>query len=119
EPPTRVLIAARLERMDETPISERVVYLAPLDQLELRPVTINPLIFERDGEPWIRLEADYLAKDLYLDFPGVAGRFSDNYFDLVPGIEKWVRFLPAEGAAMPPIEQLQIRTLGDVMPPAN
>jgi hypothetical protein len=36
------------------------------------------------------LRSDVLVKDLYLDTEDGRYTFSDNYFDLLPGEEKWV-----------------------------
>jgi hypothetical protein len=46
-----------------------------------------------------------LAKGVFLSYAGHASRFSDNYFDLLPGIEKKVVF-SSEATG----ELLQIRT---------
>jgi beta-mannosidase len=41
----------------------------------------------------VRLTARRFAKDVYLEASGLEGRFEDNFFDLLPGQAKLVRFL--------------------------
>ncbi|MBK7476670.1 MAG: hypothetical protein IPI11_11890 [Haliscomenobacter sp.] len=48
----------------------------------------------------IRLKADRLAKNVYLDFPEAEGFFSDNYFDLLPGETVEVGFTPKQPATL-------------------
>ncbi len=45
------------------------------------------------GKTIVRLTATRLAKDVYLSAPGLKGRFSDNFFDLLPGQSQDVAFL--------------------------
>ena len=42
----------------------------------------------------MELSTDKLAKNIFLEIPGVEGRFSDNYFDLMPGVKKSLEFYP-------------------------
>lgn len=62
----------------------------------------------------ILLTAKSFAKYVFLDIPGYTGKFSDNYFDLEPGVEKKVSFdpkrLPASGGKL----NLKIKSLYDV-----
>lgn len=49
----------------------------------------------------IRLEAPSLVKNLFIDLP-VPGRFTENYFDLLPGEKQEIRFTPYNGEAVSP-----------------
>ncbi|WEK38282.1 MAG: glycoside hydrolase family 2 TIM barrel-domain containing protein [Candidatus Pseudobacter hemicellulosilyticus] len=42
------------------------------------------------------LKASSFAKYVYVELPGYSGHFSDNYFDLQPGVEKQISFDPAK-----------------------
>jgi beta-mannosidase len=44
----------------------------------------------------ITLESTKFAKDVYLSVPGFKGRFSDNFFDMIPGKVYEVEFLADE-----------------------
>jgi beta-mannosidase len=57
---------------------------------------------EENGSYWvITLKSDVLAKNLYLNFTGTEGLFSDNYFDLLPGIERKITFTPNDKLVSP------------------
>jgi len=57
---------------------------------------------EKKNSLWVvSLKTDYLAKDLYLNFPGIEGFFSDNYFDLIPGKERIITFIPKDKKLSP------------------
>jgi beta-mannosidase len=60
----------------------------------------------------ILLSTDRLAKHVYLSLEDGDAFFSDNFFDLLPGHDKWVR---VESAVDPAdlSERLRIRTLTD------
>jgi beta-mannosidase len=49
-----------------------------------------------DGLCTIALKSNVLVKDLYLNFEGVEGFFSDNYFDLLPGTTQQITFKTKE-----------------------
>ncbi|MBL0340174.1 MAG: hypothetical protein IPP71_04175 [Bacteroidetes bacterium] len=42
----------------------------------------------------IKIASNTLVKNLFLEFENIDGTFSDNYFDLLPGVEKIVLFTP-------------------------
>ena len=57
---------------------------------------------EKKGEDWvITIKSDVLAKNIYLNFPGIEGFFSDNYFDVLPGKEYKVIFSPKDKSQVP------------------
>jgi len=48
-----------------------------------------------DNEQWeIMLSSDVFIKDVYLISDNVEGQFSDNYFNLLPGEKKIIKFYP-------------------------
>jgi len=44
----------------------------------------------------IHLESLNFAKDVYLALPGYKGRFSDDFFDMMPGKKYMLEFLTTE-----------------------
>ncbi|MGM0377799.1 MAG: glycoside hydrolase family 2 protein, partial [Bacteroidota bacterium] len=42
------------------------------------------------------LTTDHMAKGVFISAPGMDGNYSDNYFDLLPGESKTVRFSPSD-----------------------
>ena len=75
-------------------ISQKNYYFTEPKNLILpRPKIVSK--FDRIGKSWkITLKTDVLAKDVYLNFDGIEGFFSDNYFDLLPGKTKQLTFTP-------------------------
>jgi beta-mannosidase len=63
----------------------------------------------------INLKSDVLVKDLYLDFTGFEGRFSDNFFDLLPGEARLITFYPAERDKFPDQVDLKLFSLNDLL----
>ncbi len=73
-------------------IAQRIYFLEQPKNLELAKPNISFKISEGKSSRTIRLKTDVLAKDVYLNFKDTEGFFSDNYFDLVPGVEKIITF---------------------------
>jgi len=62
----------------------------------------------------LEISSDRFAKDVYLAFPGIPGHFSDNFFDLVPGLTHRLEFVPEGPVTEVDLEHaLQIRSLRD------
>jgi len=80
----RALLLARLSDGAKA-ISENLLYFHPVKELHLPSGA--PLVSTRKTDDGIRLRlhADRLIKNLYLQAEGVPGAFSDNFFDLLPG----------------------------------
>jgi len=80
----RALLSARLSDGAKA-IAENLLYFRPVKELHLPSGA--PLVSTRKTDDGIRLRlhADRLIKNLYLQAEGVPGAFSDNFFDLLPG----------------------------------
>ncbi len=70
-------------------IDEGQKYFVNPKELTLNKVTISTSV--NDNE--IILKSDQLALGVYLSAANIEGRFSDNYFDLIPGTNKIVTFI--------------------------
>ena len=95
-------------------LHEKVVFPVEAKDQPLQGPAITTSIKEVNGELEIELSTDKLARYLKLYFEGEPGHFSDNYFDLVPGITKTVRYtgpIPEN-----PAENLLIKNLFDTDP---
>ncbi|MEJ2187034.1 MAG: hypothetical protein P8Z36_14045, partial [Gemmatimonadota bacterium] len=69
----------------------------------------------RDGDDLvITVAARALARDIHLWFDGVDGHMSDDFFDLLPGESRGVRFTPA--ASLEVIPHLGVETLRERRP---
>lgn len=74
-------------------LSSNIFHFTPLKRVDLPEPEIRFEVFERAGRVVVRLGAVRLAKMVYLSAPGMEGRFSDNFFDMVPGRQYEVSFL--------------------------
>lgn len=63
--------------------------------LLLEPKIITEVIEITDGYE-ISLKTNNLAKNIFLNFEGIAGHFTENYFDLLPNKPKKIKFLTTE-----------------------
>ncbi|MCB0599453.1 MAG: hypothetical protein KDD28_35620, partial [Phaeodactylibacter sp.] len=62
----------------------------------------------------LRLKAEKLAKNVFLQFEESEGFFSDNYFDLQPGEEKTLTFQEDKTGELPlTVEALRMISLVD------
>jgi len=76
-------------------LAEDLLYFRPVKDLILPRAEVSVNVKDLGGEFAIGLSSTTLAKNLYLSLDDVDGVFSDNYFDLLPGATKVVRFKPA------------------------
>lgn len=111
--PEEVYLLCELRRGGEI-LSSNIYHFSALKRVDLPQPEIKVEVFEREGKPGVRLESSRLAKDVYLEAAGFKGRFSDNFFDLVPGRVQEVIFIsdkPVETGAFR--EALKIISLRD------
>jgi len=98
--PGEELIAARLLERGH-PIAQETLLFAEPKHLDLPPAQISwRLVEDTEGPPTLTLSASRFAKAVRLDIHGLDARFSDNYFDLVPGWEKSVQLHLPPGTAL-------------------
>ena len=69
--------------------------------LNLTKPVITSTVDKQDKNWLITLKTDVLAKNVYLNFDGIEGFFTDNYFDLVPGMEHKIVFTPKDNSMKP------------------
>ena len=88
-----VVLVVTLES-NKNQLSENLFYFVPEKMLKLKNPTISTTVVpEKDG-CILTLKTDVLAKNIYLNYKGIEGNYSDNYFDLLPGETKKVYFKP-------------------------
>ncbi|HJM46375.1 MAG TPA: glycoside hydrolase family 2 protein [Candidatus Marinimicrobia bacterium] len=88
-----VYLSTYLETGDST-LTENIFYFSDPKYLRLKPPKFSTSIKQNQNNWIVSLTASALAKDVYLSFDTVMGKWSDNYFDLQPGAEKTVIFTP-------------------------
>ena len=113
--PHRVFLHSRLTAAGAV-LSSDVHLFAPFKDLALPDPEIEIEWTPSEGGARIAVSSSSFAKDVSLSIPGVDGRFSDNYFDLLPGEAKTVDFRPARAEDIGLIDgRLQARSLVDVL----
>jgi beta-mannosidase len=110
--PNRVVFAARLGGSPGSePVEPSLLFFQPPRELELIVPAISLDYAAHDEGASLTLEADVLAKDVYLRLAGA--KFSDNFFDLLPGQPKKV-VLRTDKALDQIRSGLKVRTLAEV-----
>lgn len=103
-----VFLAAKLAAKDHT-LAENVLYFDRIKNVNLPLVKVKHSLKQLKNGVELSLSANALAKNVYLNFEGTEGHFSDNYFDLLPGETKKVSFITEEKA----IGKLSVLTVRD------
>ncbi len=107
-----------LKTADGALVSRNAIYFAAAKDESLpRPVIEGDI--KADGRDFVvSLRSSALARDVYISFGDIEAKYSDNYFDLLPGEEKQVRVSSAGG-----LEALRgkmtVVSLVDAYGPAN
>ncbi len=83
-PAEEIYLYCELQRGGET-LSSNIFHFSELKRVNLPEPAIKSEVGEKDGKIIVRLECARLAKDVYLSAAGFNGRFSDNFFDMIPG----------------------------------
>lgn len=108
--PRSTLLFIRLE--GET--AENVLYFVKPKNLDL-PVA-KPRVMVKAGKTGftVTLSSDVLLRHVYLNVPDTTGAFSNNFFDLYPGVARHVEFCPQAGLTVAEFQQkLSIQSLAD------
>ncbi|EJY56040.1 glycoside hydrolase family 2 TIM barrel [Alicyclobacillus hesperidum URH17-3-68] len=89
-----IVLVATLENQGHT-LDQKCHYFTPVKELRLDKATITVRPVNPDNGMTFLVETNVFAKSVMLT-TSVEGVFSDNYFDLVPGLTKTVTFLRRE-----------------------
>lgn len=66
-------------------LSENILHLLEPKDVNFPEAIIEPVLSQEGKSIKISLKTNNFAKNVFLSFEGDHGRFSDNYFDMVPG----------------------------------
>lgn len=76
-------------------VSDNITYFAEPKDIELfQPEIVKSFKISEDGKTQLTLSSKTLVKDVFITLDGASYKLSDNYFDLLPNIEKTVTFGP-------------------------
>ncbi len=88
--PEKTFLLMTLKAKDGKTLSEEIFYFNyPKDQ-KLPETEIRYTVKQTDGQCEVTLRAKQLARDVFIEIPYQGARFSDNFFDLLPGQTKKV-----------------------------
>lgn len=79
-----------LKDKSEKIINKDQYYFNYPKDLDLPKAKIETKLKKADGEYMLTVKSKELAKDLFIEVPVQGARFSDNFFDLLPGETKVV-----------------------------
>lgn len=94
-------------------LSDEIYYFAhPKDQL-LPKTPLHWQVKQKKGYCEVTVKADKLARDIFIEVPVQGVRFSDNFFDLLPGQKKKVIITSPDGKSLDHL-QVTVHQLSDV-----
>ena len=94
-------------------LSDEIYYFAhPKDQL-LPKAPLQWQVKQKKGYCEVTVKADKLARDIFIEVPVQGVRFSDNFFDLLPGQKKKVIITSPDGKSLDHL-QVTVHQLSDV-----
>ncbi len=88
--PRKSLLVMTLKDKNGNVINKDQYYFNYPKDLDLPKAKITTSLKKKDGEWVMTLKSNSLAKDLFIEIPIQGARFSDNFFDLLPGETKVV-----------------------------
>ncbi len=111
--PEEAYLSIELKKANET-LARNIYHFSELKRVDLPEPEIRAEVLNEGGQMVVRLTAARLAKDVYLSASGLKGRFSDNFFDLLPGRIQDVTFLPEAAVGADALRQaLKVMSLKD------
>ena len=94
-------------------LSDEIYYFAhPKDQL-LPKTPLQWQVKQKKGYCEVTVKADKLVRDIFIEVPVQGVRFSDNFFDLLPGQKKKVIITSPDGKSLDHL-QVTVHQLSDV-----
>ena len=99
---------------DDTLIAEQIVYFEEVKKLKLpKEFDLEQRVEKQRDHYLIHLNSDHLLKNVYLQFEGIEGFFSDNYFDVLPNKSYVIQFMPTQPDLALSIKDMSITTVVD------
>jgi len=95
-------------------LSSNIYHFSKIKRVSLPYPEIRKKVTIRGEKFIINLKTTKFAKDVYLSVPGFKGKFSDNFFDMIPGKKYEIYFLPDDPVDIALFEDaLKIKSLRD------
>lgn len=94
-------------------LSDEIYYFAHPKDLLLPKTPLQWQVKQKKGYCEVTVKADKLARDIFIEVPVQGVRFSDNFFDLLPGQKKKVIITSPDGKSLDHL-QVTVHQLSDV-----
>ncbi|MHB1869314.1 MAG: glycoside hydrolase family 2 protein [Steroidobacteraceae bacterium] len=76
-------------------LAEQTLYFRAVKDLALPPAAVDVRVVAEEASLAVTVSCPTLVKTLCLETDPAGGHISDNYFDLLPGVPRTVRFTPS------------------------
>ena len=89
-------LLVRLSNKQGKLITQEIHYFDAPKNLNLPETTIQKTFKKEEGKLTITFKSKMLAKDVFVEIPVQGAKFSDNFFDLLPGEKKVITITSPE-----------------------
>ena len=83
--------------IDHKKVEERTLFLSRAIDLELPKPKFGHHITRKGNDLEVAITSETLIKNLFIEFKGSQGNFSDNFFDMLPGMNTTIHYRLSEG----------------------
>ena len=90
------VVYVELKDVNNKLIAESKYYFNWPNKLNLPKTNIEQTITYKDGEYTVTLLSEHLAKNVFIEVPIQGAKFSDNFFDILPGEKKVITISSSE-----------------------
>lgn len=87
---SHTVVDARLINTHGKEIARKTIYFHWANKLDLPETSIQKKITYADGKYTVTLWSKKLAKNVFIEIPTLGARFTDNFFDLLPGEKRTI-----------------------------
>lgn len=112
---TASFIRMTLKNVDNRQVLSDEIYYPVYPKFQRLPqAKISCKKTQKDGIYELTLKSSQLARDVFVEVPVQGVRFSDNFFDLLPGITKRITITSSDGTPLKDLP-VQIHQLSDIV----
>ncbi len=106
-----VVFVARLFQ-DGKEISNTYLYFVPTKELDLQNPNLSFEVLPSESGLIVNISVEKLARQVFLEAPGITGRFEDNFFDMAAGEKRRIKFI-GDADTSQLSEKLKIKSIYD------
>ena len=102
--PSNTLLLMTLKNQKGQVLSEEIYYFKYPKEQNLPKAQIRYKVKQQDGKCEITLSTKQLARDIFIEIPIQGARYTDNFFDLLPGQTKKITITSDQIKKAEPVE---------------